>query len=163
MSRDSSTSYRCARERGGVGEEGAERERETERDRERESERGGRKKERERERERECGGRRERERERERESILSIKLSLSISAVTTDRGDNVVNGRWSVGSTGKYPGVGTEFLYNRGVANCPGECITAIGPTTRRITVQVIKSVFEPVGYYAGGSAGPCADGSAGS
>ena len=70
-----------------------------------------------------------------------MKLSMSISAVTTDRGDNVVNGRWSIGSTGKYPGVGTEFLYNRGVANCPGECITAIGPTTRRITVQVSQSL----------------------
>jgi hypothetical protein len=64
-------------------------------------------------------------------------VSFVIPAVKTDRGDNILNSEWSVGSGGRYPGVGTEFSYQRGVANCPGECITSPGPTDRQVVVQV--------------------------
>lgn len=71
-------------------------------------------------------------------NITELAPSQNYLAVRTDSGDNVVNGYWSVGSTGSFAGVGTQFSYNRGARNCPGECIYAPGPTDRQITVQLL-------------------------
>ncbi|XP_076465203.1 uncharacterized protein LOC143296987 isoform X2 [Babylonia areolata] len=77
-------------------------------------------------------------------NVTELAPSSNYLAVRTGEGDNIVNSLWLVGRQATYRGAGTVFELKHGVTGCPGKCITALGPTNRRVIVQVFPKSKNP-------------------
>ncbi|KAL8591480.1 hypothetical protein ACOMHN_002104 [Nucella lapillus] len=77
-------------------------------------------------------------------NVTELAPSKNYLAVRSKEGDNIVNSLWLLSQAGTYRGAGTVFELSRGGSGCPGKCITAPGPTNRRVIVQVFPKSKNP-------------------